>query len=87
MRYVDFMDVIQEVLRQNPAGLTWAELKERLDLPYDRPCPTWVRRMEQEVGLSRVKGSGRAYVWKLRPEKRSRRVLPSRNRHRQAGKR
>jgi hypothetical protein len=35
MRYVDFRDVIREELRQNPAGLTWAELKERLDLPYD----------------------------------------------------
>jgi hypothetical protein len=65
MRYVDFRDVILEELRQNPAGLTWAELKERLDLSYDRPCPTWVKRMEQEVGLSRLHGSGRAYVWRL----------------------
>jgi hypothetical protein len=58
MRYVDFRDIIQKELRKNPAGLTWAELRERLDLPYERPCPTWVRRMEQEVGLSRAKGSG-----------------------------
>ena len=87
MRYVDFRDMIQEELRQNPAGLTWAELKERLDLPYDRPCPTWVRRMEQEVGLSKAKGPGRAYAWKVRPEKQNRRVSPSRNQHRQAGRR
>lgn len=65
MRYVDFRDVILEELRQNPAGLTWAELKERLDLPYDRPCPTWVGRMKQEVGLSRDRGSGRSYVWRV----------------------
>jgi len=65
MRYVDFRDVILEELRQNLAGLTWAELKERLDLPYDRPCPTWVKRMESEVGLSRAKGSGRACVWRV----------------------
>ena len=30
MRYVDFRDVIRNELRQNPAGLTWAELNERL---------------------------------------------------------
>lgn len=65
MRYVDFRDVIRDELRRNPTGLTWAELKHRLDLPYERPCPTWVRRMEQEVGLSRAKGSGRAHVWKV----------------------
>jgi hypothetical protein len=69
MRYVDFRDIIQKELRKNPTGLTWAELKERLDLPYDRPCPNWVECMEREIGLLRVKGSGRAYVWKVRPEK------------------
>ena len=73
MRYVDLRDIIRKELRKNPAGLTWAELKERLDLPYERPCPTWVEYMEREIGLSRVKGSGRAYVWKVRPEKQSRR--------------
>jgi len=46
MQYADFRDVIQDELRRNPAGLTWARLKEGLALPYKRPCPTWVRRME-----------------------------------------
>jgi hypothetical protein len=66
MQYVNFRDVIREELRQNPSGLTWVELKERLGLPYDRPCQTWVMRMEKEIGLSREKGFGRAYVWKVR---------------------
>ena len=68
MRYAEFEDVIREELVRHPEGLTWAELRARLDLPYDRPCPTWVRRMEQEVGLSRARGSGRAYVWEIRAE-------------------
>jgi hypothetical protein len=68
MRYVQFQDLICEELGRNPDGLTWAELRERLDLPYDRPCPTWVRRMEEEAGLSRARGSGRAYVWKIPPQ-------------------
>ena len=65
MRYVDFKDQIQQELCQNPTGLTWAQLKDRLDLPYDRPCPAWLERLEQEIGLLRVRGSGRAFVWKI----------------------
>ena len=66
MRYVEFRDLIHEELRRNPAGRTWVELKERLALPYDRPCPTWVARLEQEIGLSRAKHSGPALIWTIR---------------------
>lgn len=66
MRYVDFKDVIQAELRKNIDGLTWAQLRERLNLPYDRPCQTWVYKLEAEIGLVRERGVGRALVWKLR---------------------
>ena len=69
MRYVDFRDTIREELQRNPAGLTWAELKARLHLPYDRPCPTWIRQMEQEIGLLRARDSGRAQIWRIRRNK------------------
>ena len=65
MRYVDFRDQIRAELRKHPAGLTWVALKERLDLPYSRPCPTWVSQLETEIGLTRAKGAGTAYVWKV----------------------
>jgi hypothetical protein len=65
MRYVDFRDVIRDELRMNPNGLTWKELKNRLDLPYESPCPTWVKQLEEEIGLSRKKGEGRALIWKV----------------------
>lgn len=68
MRYVEFRSAIEEELLENRAGLTWAELKERLNLPYRQPCPEWVKRMEEEVGLSRARGTGRAYVWRIRPK-------------------
>ena len=68
MRYVDFSNVIRNELLKNSPGLTWGQLKERLNLPYDRPCSEWVNRMEEELGLTRVRGTGRALVWKLRPE-------------------
>jgi hypothetical protein len=68
MRYVDFRDSTREALLQNPEGLTWVQLKEMLELPYQRPCPTWTKRMAQEDGLYRTRGQGRAFVWKIGPE-------------------
>jgi hypothetical protein len=65
MKYVEFRDLIENELRQNHDGLTWKELKARLELPYDQPCPSWIKRMEDEIGLSRVRGLGRALVWTI----------------------
>ena len=65
MRYVDFRDKIRDELRRNPSGLTWKELKQRLDLPYESPCGEWVARLEQDIGLSRTKGPTRAFIWKV----------------------
>ncbi len=65
MRYIEFKEAIGEALRRNTDGLTWAELRERLERQYKRPCPTWTRNLEREIGLSRKKGSGRALVWRV----------------------
>ncbi len=65
MRYKEFRDLIQNELLNHPTGLTWDELKTQLNLPYDRPCQTWINKMDQEIGLVRVRGEKRAYVWKI----------------------
>ncbi|MBN1538258.1 MAG: hypothetical protein JW908_16085 [Anaerolineales bacterium] len=65
MRYIEFRDQIQNALLKNPSGMTWKELKQQLDLPYDQPCQTWVNRLESEIGLSRERGEQRALVWKI----------------------
>ncbi len=65
MKYLEFRDLIRKELQQKPGGMTWNELKTQLDLPYDRPCPTWVKQLEDEIGLTRSRGNGRAYLWKL----------------------
>jgi hypothetical protein len=72
MRYVDFRDSICRELRRHHEGLTWPELRDRLDLSYKSPCPEWVTRMERENGLTRTPGSGRAYVWRLSSKARRR---------------
>ncbi len=71
MRYSEFVQSIMQELQYHPSGLTWDELKSRLHLPYSVPCQTWVYKMEQENGLIRVKGSGRALVWKISPSQKS----------------
>jgi hypothetical protein len=75
MRYEEFRDVIQDELRQTRSGLTWAQLRDRLGLPYQTACPNWTRRLEEEIGLVRAPGEGRAFVWSVPPfhHKRSRR--------------
>jgi hypothetical protein len=65
MRYLEFKEAINRELRGQPKGLTWDQLQQRLELPYDRPCQTWTRRLEEEIGLSRMKGSGRALLWRV----------------------
>jgi hypothetical protein len=65
MRYADYRDAIHAELRRHAAGLTWTQLQSRLGLPYNRPCPTWTRQLESEIGLRRRKGDGRSLVWHL----------------------
>ena len=65
MRYTEFRDQILRRLQRQASGLTWVELREQLDLPYERACPTWIKQLEAEIGLTRTKGSGSAKVWKV----------------------
>jgi hypothetical protein len=65
MKYTEFRDSIRDELRRNPSGKTWKELKSSLDLPYSRPCPNWIRRLEQQIGLERSEKRGNALVWKV----------------------
>ena len=68
MHYLEFKAAIQQHLKRKRAGATWVEMREALALPYDRPCPEWTRRLEEDIGLIRRKGSGRALVWGLQPD-------------------
>ena len=67
MRYTEYRDSIAAALRKSRTGLTWTQLQSQLKLPYNRPCPAWTSQLEKEIGLSRVKATGRALVWKLAP--------------------
>jgi hypothetical protein len=68
MRYEEFRDAVRDHLMLNPEGVTWKELREALDLPYERPCPEWVKRLENDMGLDRKEKMGRALLWKMDSE-------------------
>ncbi len=68
MKYTEFRDAVRDFLFLNADGATWKELKDALDLPWDRPCPEWVKRLETDIGLRRKEKRGRALLWKLRKE-------------------
>jgi hypothetical protein len=63
MTYLEFKAAIQQHLQRSRAGATWVELRDKLGLPYERACPEWTRRLEEDIGLVRRKGAGRALVW------------------------
>lgn len=65
MHYTEFKAAIQQHLKRKREGATWVELQEALALPYERACPEWMRRLEEEIGLVRRKGAGRALVWEV----------------------
>jgi len=66
MRYVEFRDLIQTELAGCPKGKTWTDLRDGRELPYDRPWPTWVKQIREDIGLSREKGSDRALLWTVK---------------------
>jgi arginine repressor len=69
LTYKDFRDLIEEELRRNKRGMTWIELRERLKLNYIQACPAWISKLQKDIGLCRIKGDGRAFIWKLGPSK------------------
>ena len=65
MKYIEYRAALERELRRATEGLTWVELRERLALPYERPCPAWTQQLEKDIGLSRVPGPGRRLLWRI----------------------
>jgi antitoxin component of MazEF toxin-antitoxin module len=66
MSYLDFREKIATVLKTEPNGLSWTEIRQRLQLPQKVPNNLWVATMEREIGLLRKLDSKTAKViWKL----------------------
>jgi hypothetical protein len=64
-QYEKFKIQIETILKTESAGLTWTEIKSRLNLPQKVPNNKWVHMMETDIGLTRV-NEKRGTVWKLK---------------------
>ncbi len=62
--YETFKKKIVTELKTNKNGLTWTELRNKIGLPQKVPNNTWVRLLEKDVRLLRMKDM-RGVVWRL----------------------
>jgi bifunctional DNA-binding transcriptional regulator/antitoxin component of YhaV-PrlF toxin-antitoxin module len=65
MAYEEFRDRIKELLKREAKGLTWTEIKVKLNFPQKVPNNLWVRMMETDIGLIREK-VGTKTIWRLK---------------------
>lgn len=64
MSYTDFRNHIENILRENPNGLTWNSIREKIGFYQKVPNNKWVANLEKDIGLIRKK-MGNKTVWKL----------------------
>ncbi|MGI0012688.1 MAG: hypothetical protein ACREBU_04480 [Nitrososphaera sp.] len=64
MSYGTFRDKIKNLLQYND-GMTWTEIRTKLNLDQIVPNNKWVRQMEQDIGLLRLKDA-RGLIWRLK---------------------
>ena len=65
MPYEEFRERIRETLQFSDKGMTWTEIRAKLKLDQVVPNNKWVRQMEKDIGLMRVKGSDGVIVWRV----------------------
>jgi len=62
--YEDFRDEIKKLLEPNKQGLTWTQIREKLQLSQRAPYHKWVKKMEKDIELIREK-KGSKTIWRL----------------------
>ena len=62
--YPEFAEKIRRELSRRKDGLTWSQIRDGLQLPQRVPNNAWVRRMERDIGLVRVK-TAKGTMWRL----------------------
>jgi hypothetical protein len=66
MTYEEFKQIIKAELTKVPTGLTWSQIRERRPELYQKfPANQWVRQMEKDIGLTRLKKAGKT-IWRLK---------------------
>ena len=63
--YPQFRDKVKTTLQYSDKGMTWTEIREALKLDQVVPNNKWVRQLEKDIGLMRVKRSDGVVVWRI----------------------
>lgn len=64
LTYEDFRDKVRRTLEKS-GPLTWTEIRTIAKLPEKFPNNKWVRRMEQDIALTRAKDAHGIIKWKI----------------------
>ena len=65
MSYEEFRDKIENVLKKEPNGLSWTEIRKKANLYQKFPNNKWVAKLQEDIGLVREKIKGKP-IWKLK---------------------
>ncbi|MDG6991100.1 MAG: hypothetical protein JRM99_06725 [Nitrososphaerota archaeon] len=65
MSYEEFREKVKQTLQYSDKGMTWTQIREKLKLDQVVPNNKWVRQMEKDIGLMRVKRSDGVIVWRI----------------------
>jgi len=68
--YDQFKAAVVRTLVTTPQGCCWSELNIKAGLEQTTPSPIWVRRLEEETGLERVRDkTASRVIWRLPAER------------------
>lgn len=64
MPYSEFREKIRNALEYKDDGATWTELRDQLELEQVVPNNKWVRQLEKDIGLKRIRDMN-GVVWRI----------------------
>jgi len=62
--YSEFRNSIKNILERYPDGLTWSQIRDKLNYHQIAPNNKWVRKLEKDILLKRIK-RGSTMIWRL----------------------
>lgn len=62
--YSEFREKIRTALEYKDDDITWAELREQLELEPIVPNSTWVKQLEKDIGLKRIRNTN-GVIWRI----------------------
>ncbi|MCJ7570754.1 MAG: hypothetical protein MUO82_02595 [Candidatus Thermoplasmatota archaeon] len=63
--YEEFKRKIEFSLKNNPSGLTWTEIKKIENFHQKVPNNRWVKKLEEDIHLIRIRDRNRGIIWRL----------------------